>query len=148
MDEPANDPTRAASSEPLLPDGMPMEFILDPAHWCDIENGDQPAQHANPDDYRLECLIDMYNHVDCPLHITPEYPIVPWGVWARQFNQATDELDRITRGHGIDPEAGRVHEFCATPAELRDVWERWPHARWAFEEAATEGRLVIRVLED
>jgi hypothetical protein len=151
----------------VLPDGMPMDYILDTEFYCNgfrEEQGEEVAEHARLDDYKLDDLVAMYDYAACPLHLHPDYPAVPEGVWKRDYHLATVALDRITRQHTGEETNGirfacpvdgiaddgchddRVSHYHATTAELREVWATYEHVRWVFELQAEDGLVAIHVV--
>lgn len=135
-----------------------LDMILHPGEWCDV-----PGDHADPSRFDREDLLDMWRHdvYLCPLHLHPEYPKVPGGVWQRELVDAWERLRTLTVEHAgktsdalaldadLVPPDQEVcgHIFHATPDELREVWEAAPHARWYLEQQAEGGFLDIRVVE-
>lgn len=135
-----------------------LDLILHPEVYCSPhweEDGRGPDdRHASADDYTLEDLVDMldYDEDFCPLHIDPRYPAAPSGVWHRDYAKAHERLASLTIGHARrrSHEHGRgdvLHEYHATAAELRQLWEDYPHARWLFEEQYGEGVIDLVVEE-
>ena len=136
----------------VLHDGMPLAYILDVEWYCNgflEEQGEPRAEHASADDYEIDDLVDMFEHTECPLHIIPDYPAVPAGVWKRQANQAGEALDRLTEGNTGEPilPGVRNSHYQATTDELRDLWRRFPHARWIYERDAKSGVITIDVVD-
>lgn len=140
-----------ASADRTLPDGMPLDYILDVEWVCNgflEEQGEPRREHAPADLFTLDDLIDMYEFAECPLHLNPEYPLVPEGLWKRQLYHASLELDRLTEARGHETSRDGKSHWTVTPQELRALWERFPHARWAYEKHAESGDLFIEVVDE
>lgn len=145
---------------------LDLDYILDPEESCNgfrREQGEPTAEHWRVDRFSPGDLVSMYDYAECPLHVNPDYALAPEGVWKRQYHLACVELDRLTTQHtGEDRDGIRfvcpddgctgcvdiVTTYHATRAELRDVFDRFPHARWALEQDAERGRVNITVVGD
>ena len=135
-----------------------LDLVLHPEVYCSPywqEDGrGSDDRHANPKDYSLEELVEMldYDEDFCPLHIDPRYPAAPSGVWNRDYVRAHERLAELTITHtrARSHEQGRkdvLHEYHLTAAEMRQLWDDFPHARWLFEEQY-DGGIIDLVVED
>jgi hypothetical protein len=108
--------------------GLDLDVILDPEEFCNgfrRDQGNPTAEHFPAEDYELNDLLDQFRFATCPLHVTPEYPKVPEGVWKRDVHRATAMLDHVA--------ATTESKLSTRSRAVAPVWKAAPHARWWYE---------------
>lgn len=73
--------------------GLDVDYLLDVEWVCNgfrVSQGEEPREHADPNDYTLDDILDMHRYAVCPLHINPSRPGVPEGVWKRDAARSAE----------------------------------------------------------
>lgn len=112
----------------LTRSGHDLAWITDTDQVCNgfrRKQGEAIAGHFPAGDFRRDELLDLFRFSDCPLHVHPDYPSVPEGVWKRDVHNASVMIDHII---GNEPTRATIRS-----RRFNSVWRAAPHARWWFE---------------